>query len=209
MPRRTKIVATLGPASDDPNVLSGMIDAGLDVVRLNFSHGQHDEMRRRVASVRDIAAQQGHYVGILADLQGPKIRVASFADGAVTLRVDQDFFIDSTLDEHAGSAAGVGTAYADLQDDLNTGDILMLDDGNISLRVESIDGTRINTQVLVGGPLSDHKGINLQGGGLSAPALTEKDREDIQLAAELGRRLCRRVFRAQRRGHRNCQAIAA
>lgn len=186
MPRRTKIVATLGPASDDPNVLSGMIDAGLDVVRLNFSHGQHDEMRRRVAGVREIATQQGHYVGILADLQGPKIRVASFAGGPVTLQNDQAFFIDSALDEHAGTVEGVGTAYADLQDDLKSGDILMLDDGNISLEVESISGTRINTRVLVGGPLSDHKGINLQGGGLSAPALTDKDRADIQLAAELG-----------------------
>ncbi len=186
MRRRTKIVATLGPASDDPNVLSGMIDAGLDVVRLNFSHGQHDEMRRRIASVRETAAQQGQYVGVLADLQGPKIRVAAFADGPVKLAVGQSFFIDSALGAQAGDTNGVGTAYEDLHDDLKAGDVLMLDDGNISLEVANVEGTRINTTVLVGGPLSDHKGINLQGGGLSAPALTEKDRQDIQLAAELG-----------------------
>lgn len=185
MPRRTKILATLGPASDDPVVLSAMIDAGLDVVRLNFSHGKAEEMRHRVATVRDIAAQQGKYVGILADLQGPKIRIASFADGPVTLKVGQAFFVDASLAEYDGNSAGVGTAYKKLHEDVAVDDILMLDDGNVSLRVVGIEGTRINTEVETGSKLSDHKGINLRGGGLSAPALTDKDRADLAIAAEL------------------------
>ena len=185
MPRRTKILATLGPATDDPNTLSAMIAEGLDVVRLNFSHGHNDEMRHRVAMVRDIAAQQGRYVGVLGDLQGPKIRVARFASGKVVLREDAEFFIDSTLEEHAGSLEGVGTAYASLHEDVNVDDRLLLCDGEIALIVTAVDGTRVHTRVDVGGTLSDNKGINLQGGGLSAPALTEKDREDIRTAAEL------------------------
>ena len=185
MPRRTKIVATLGPASDDPNVLSSMVAEGLDVVRLNFSHGKPEEMRRRVATVREIAAQQGCYVGVLADLQGPKIRVASFRDGEILLREGQAFAVDATLDDEAGDDSVVGTAYEHLHRDVNVDDILLVNDGQIRLKVTSIDGSRINTEVEIGGRLSNKKGINLQGGGLSAPALTEKDKADIRLAAEL------------------------
>ncbi|MEM8982611.1 MAG: pyruvate kinase [Pseudomonadota bacterium] len=185
MPRRTKILATLGPACDDPNVLSAMIAEGLDVVRLNFSHGKHEEMRRRVATVRDIAAQQGRYVGVLADLQGPKIRIGSFRDGEITLREKQAFAIDTALDESAGDEAAVGTAYDELHQDVSADDVLLLNDGQIRLRVTGVDGTRIDTEVEIGGRLSDKKGINLAGGGLSAPALTDKDRADIRLAAEL------------------------
>ncbi len=185
MPRRTKIVATLGPASDDPNTLSAMIAEGMDVARVNFSHGKPDEIRHRVAMVRDIAAQQGRYVGVLGDLQGPKIRISRFRDGPVELKSGRDFFIDSALDSAAGTADGVSTAYPELHRDVSAGDILLLDDGHISLEVQRVDGTRIHTCVRVGGRLSERKGINLQGGGLSAPALTDKDREDVRLAAEL------------------------
>ncbi|MEL7536021.1 MAG: pyruvate kinase [Pseudomonadota bacterium] len=185
MPRRTKIVATLGPACDDPNVLSAMVAEGLDVVRLNFSHGKHEEMRRRVATVREIAAQQGRYVGVLADLQGPKIRIASFRDGEVTLREGQDFAIDATLGDDDGDETIVGTAYENLHRDVAAGDMLLLNDGQLRVKVASVDGTRVNTVVEIGGRLSNKKGINLQGGGLSAPALTDKDRDDIRLAAEL------------------------
>lgn len=186
MPRRTKILATLGPASDDPNILSAMIAEGLDVVRLNFSHGRPEDMRHRVSVVREIAAQQGRYVGVLADLQGPKIRIASFATGLVELKRGQSFFIDGTLGENDGSREGVGTAYTSLHEDVKAGDTLLLNDGQISLIVTAVNGPRIQTDVQIGGVLTDHKGINLQGGGLSAPALTDKDRSDIKLAAELG-----------------------
>lgn len=185
MPRRTKILATLGPATDDPSVLSGMIAAGLDVVRLNFSHGHPEEMRRRVSVVREIAAQQGRYIGVLADLQGPKIRIASFQDGPVDLVNGQSFCIDTSLGEHDGDKHCVGCAYETLHSDVAVGNRLLLNDGLISLIVTAIDGTRIETDVEIGGTLSDHKGINLQGGGLSAPALTDKDRDDIKLAADL------------------------
>ncbi|MEM7277828.1 MAG: pyruvate kinase [Pseudomonadota bacterium] len=185
MPRRTKILATLGPATDDPSVLSGMIAAGLDVVRLNFSHGQAEEMRRRVSVVREIAAQQGRYIGVLADLQGPKIRIASFRDGPVDLVSGHDFCIDTALGEHDGDKHCVGCAYDTLHTDVAVGNRLLLNDGLISLLVKAIDGTRIKTEIEIGGTLSDHKGINLQGGGLSAPALTDKDRDDIKLAANL------------------------
>jgi pyruvate kinase len=184
MLRRTKIIATLGPATDDPDTLREMIDAGLDVARLNFSHGDHAAQRNRIAQLRKIAAECGRFVGVIGDLQGPKIRVRRFENSRVTLTKGDQFFLDSTLGDDAGNSDGVSVAYDDLHKDIAAGNVLLLNDGQITLQVERIEGTRIHTTVVVGGVLSDHKGINRQGGGLSAPALTEKDREDICFAAE-------------------------
>lgn len=184
--RRTKIVATLGPATDDPEVLRALIVAGVDVVRVNFSHGDADDHRNRVDTVRRIAAEQGTVIGVLGDLQGPKIRISGFASGPIELDEGAVFTLDTALDEDAGNQQTVGCSYAKLPDDLAVDNVLVLDDGRILLQVTQIDGSRVVTRVLVGGELSDRKGINLRGGGLSAPAITDKDREDIRLAADLG-----------------------
>ena len=186
MLRRTKIIATLGPATDVPKTLREMINAGLDVARLNFSHGDHDAQRTRLEQLREVAADCGRFVGVIGDLQGPKIRVKRFQNSRATLSRGDDFFLDSSLGDNAGNSDGVSVAYDDLHRDVEAGDVLLLNDGQITLQVESIDGTRIHTSVVIGGVLSDHKGINRQGGGLSAPAITEKDREDIRFAAETG-----------------------
>ncbi len=186
MLRRTKIVATLGPASDDPKVLRKMIDAGLNVVRINFSHGEAEDHRRRVQTLREVARQSGRPIGVMGDLQGPKIRLKRFKEGRIELEDGQAFFLDPTLGRHDGDQDGVGVAYDDLHKDVKPNNLLLLDDGQITLKVEKIEGTRIYTKVVHGGPLSDHKGINKQGGGLSAPALTKVDKENIKLAAELG-----------------------
>lgn len=186
MRRRTKIIATLGPATDDPDVLEAMIRAGMDVARVNFSHGTPDDKRRRVSQLREVAEKVGREVGIMGDLQGPKIRVKSFADGPVQLKKGAGFYLDPALDEHDGTIDGVGIAYESLADDVESGDILLLNDGQITLEVTEVDGSRVHTKVVHGGELSNHKGINRKGGGLSAPALTEKDMQDIKLAAELG-----------------------
>ncbi|MEM7433107.1 MAG: pyruvate kinase [Pseudomonadota bacterium] len=183
--RRTKIVATLGPATDDPKVLRKMIRAGLDVARVNFSHGTPDDHRRRAAALREAAEKCGRNVGLMGDLQGPKIRVRRFRGGPVNLVEGDDFFLDTGLGEEEGSAEGVGVALDTLHEDVGAGDVLVLNDGLIILEVDHIEGTRIHTIVQTGGELSDHKGINKKGGGLSAGALTDKDREDIKLAAEL------------------------
>jgi pyruvate kinase len=185
MLRRTKIVATLGPSTDDPKRLERMIRTGLDVARVNFSHGTEEDQRSRVEALRAVAQACGRDVGVMGDLQGPKIRIRRFRDGKVTLQEGDEFFLDSTLDARAGTSEGVGVAYTDLPTDVNAGDVLLLDDGQITLSVDRIEGSRIHTRVVNGGELSDHKGINRQGGGLSAPALTEKDRADIQIAADL------------------------
>ncbi len=186
MQRRTKIVATLGPASDEPEVLVRMIEAGMTVARLNFSHGDADEHRRRAAALREAARTAGRDVGLLGDLQGPKIRVLRFADHSVALKDGARFFLDSSLGLMDGNEQGVGVALETLHEDLKAGDELLLNDGMITLRVDSIEGTRVHTTVVNGGILSDHKGINLKGGGLSARALTPADKEHIKLAAELG-----------------------
>jgi pyruvate kinase len=183
MPRRTKIVATLGPASSDPKTLARMIDAGLDVVRMNFSHGSADEHRKRVELVRALARKAGRAVGVLVDLQGPKIRIGRFKDSRITLSAGDKFVLDSecTLgDQHV-----VGLDYKKLPGDVRPGDTLLLDDGRIVLGVSSVRGSRITTVVEQGGALSNNKGINRKGGGLTAPALTEKDKQDIRIAAEL------------------------
>ena len=184
--RRTKIVATLGPATDAPDVLAELLAAGADVLRLNFSHGHADEQRERVALVRKIAADIGRNVAIMADLQGPKIRIESFQDGGVELANGQSFVLDTEMDPQGGTTERVGVAYRNLVKDVTAGDILMLDDGQIVLEVEAVRDGRVHCVVIEGGPLVDHKGLNKQGGGLSAPALTDKDRGDIELAAELG-----------------------
>jgi pyruvate kinase len=163
-----------------------MIEAGLNVVRINFSHGEADDHRRRVESLREIASQCGRQIGVMGDLQGPKIRLKRFKAGKIELEDGQSFFLDSSLGRRDGDQHGVGVAYDDLHKDVNPKNLLLLDDGQITLTVVKIEGTRIHTKVVYGGALSDHKGINKQGGGLSAPALTNLDKENIKLAAELG-----------------------
>ncbi|MFN7086833.1 MAG: pyruvate kinase [Burkholderiales bacterium] len=183
MLRRTKIVATLGPASSDPGVLARMIDAGLDVVRVNFSHGSEAEHRKLVERVRELARKAGRAVGVLVDLQGPKIRIGRFKDGKVTLAAGAKFVLDAECelgDEHC-----VGLDYVNLPRDVRPGDTLLLDDGRIVLGVSSVRGARITCVVEQGGTLSNNKGINRRGGGLTAPALTKKDVQDIKTAAEL------------------------
>ena len=183
MIRRTKVVATLGPASSDAKTLTRMIDAGLDVVRINFSHGTPDEHRARVNLVRQLARKAGRAVGVLVDLQGPKIRVGRFKDGKINLEPGAKFVLDAEC--KLGDQNVVGLDYKNLPNDVRPGDTLLLDDGRIVLGVTSVRGPKIFTVVEQGGPLSNSKGINRKGGGLTAPALTEKDKQDIKLAAEL------------------------
>ncbi|MEA3291023.1 MAG: pyruvate kinase, partial [Pseudomonadota bacterium] len=184
--RRTKIVATLGPATDDDEVLEGLIREGADVVRINFSHGAPDDHFRRVKQLRRVAEQLNLSVGVLGDLQGPKIRIESFADGPITLEEGDRFVLDTALAGDAGTSERVGVTYKNLTRDVRRGDTLLLDDGALALWIEEVAGHEITTRVVVGGELSDSKGVNRQGGGLSAAALTEKDREDIRLAVKLG-----------------------
>ncbi|MRD72253.1 pyruvate kinase [Rhodocyclus tenuis] len=183
MPRHTKIVATLGPASSDADVLEQMILAGVDVVRLNFSHGKASDHVARAEAVRAVAARAGRPIGILADLQGPKIRVGKFAGGRVTLEPGQAFILDARCE--LGDNTRAGLDYKDLPRDVSPGSVLLLDDGRITLNVVRVVGPEIHTVVQHGGDLSDNKGINRQGGGLSAPALTPKDMDDIRTAAAL------------------------
>jgi pyruvate kinase len=184
MLRRTKIVATVGPATDDVAVLTGMMRAGMDVARLNASHGTIDDRRRRLTMLREAADQSKKCVGYLLDLGGPKIRIESFRDKRVLLEEGRAFTLDTALDPKAGTAEEVGCAYKDLPKDVSAGDTLLLADGQIVLGVEKVAGTRIETRVRVGGELSDRKGLNRQGGGISAPALSDRDREDIRFGAE-------------------------
>ena len=172
MLKRTKIVATLGPATDKPKVLEAMINAGVDVARINFSHGTEEEQRRRTQMLREAARACGREIGIMGDLQGPKIRIRRFRDGAVMLEPGAAFFLDSAFDGDSGDINGVSVAYDDLHKDVAEGDMLLLNDGQITLQVQRVEGTRIHTVVEFGGELSDRKGINRQGGGLSAAALT-------------------------------------
>ena len=179
--RATKIVATLGPASSDPALLEQMIAAGVNVVRLNFSHGKAQDHIDRAMAVRAAAQRAGREVAIMADLQGPKIRVGRFAEGAVQLLNGADFVLDAWRTE-PGDVAGVGLDYKELPRDVRAGDMLLLNDGLIVLRVEAVRGEAVHTRVVTGGELSNNKGINKQGGGLTAPALTAKDMEDIRTA---------------------------
>jgi pyruvate kinase len=165
--------------------MDAMIQAGVDVVRVNFSHGSHEEHLRRAENVRNRARAHGRQVGVLADLQGPKIRIARFSDDPVVLQEGARFVLDASLADDAGNQERVGLTYKALTDDVKRGDTLLLDDGAVVLWVEEVTGSEIETRVVVGGTLSNNKGINLQGGGLSAQALTEKDRADIRVAAEM------------------------
>ncbi|TRZ63984.1 MAG: pyruvate kinase [Rhodocyclaceae bacterium] len=182
--RNTKIVATLGPASSDEAVLRRMVLAGVDVVRLNFSHGTADDHRARVALLRAITRDSGRTVGIMADLQGPKIRVGKFEHGKVELAAGDTFILDVTC--KLGNQERVGLDYPELIDDIDVGAVLLLDDGRIVLDVTELQSQSVITTVRTGGTLSNNKGINRQGGGLTAPALTSKDRLDIRTAAEIG-----------------------
>ena len=179
--RATKIVATLGPASSDPALLEAMIRAGVNVVRLNFSHGKAQDHIDRAATVRAAAQRAGREVAIMADLQGPKIRVGKFAEGKVQLESGAKFVLDASRTE-LGDIKGVGLDYKELPRDVKAGDLLLLNDGLIVLTVDAVRGEEVHTTVKVGGELSNNKGINKKGGGLTAPALTAKDMEDIRTA---------------------------
>lgn len=186
MTRRTKIVATLGPATDPTAIMDDIIRAGVDVVRLNLSHDSHARHRERANRIRERALAAGHEVALLLDLQGPKIRIGQFTDGKIELNPGDAFAIDLACDITQGNQTQVGTNYTQLSDDVQAGDTLLLDDGAIELKVALVANGRIDCTVVVGGALSNNKGINKKGGGLSAPALTDKDKEDIRFAAELG-----------------------
>jgi pyruvate kinase len=183
--RRTKIVATLGPASSSPDIIEKLILAGMDVARLNFSHGEAADHRKRVELVRELAAKHGRHVAAMGDLQGPKIRIARFKAGKVVLAAGQPFTLSNEHPSDEGDESIVGIDYPSLVQDCHPGDELLLDDGRVVLMVESVDEHAVHTVVTVGGPLSNNKGINRRGGGISAASLTDKDREDILLAAEL------------------------
>lgn len=183
MQRSTKIVATLGPASTDREVLRRVLAAGVDVVRMNFSHGTADDHLARAEAVRALGRELGITVGIMCDLQGPKIRIGKFENGRITLENGAQFILDAACS--LGNAERVGLDYRELPGDVRPNDVLLLDDGRIVLDVDHVAGSEIHTVVRHGGDLSNNKGINRQGGGLSAPALTSKDMEDIRTAARM------------------------
>ncbi len=184
--RRTKILATLGPATDPPGVLEALFKAGVNVVRLNFSHGDPSGQARRAAEVRAAAQRAGTEIGILADLPGPKIRIERFAEGKVSLKAGDRFDLVASTDAPPGDARQIGVSYLGLPDDVAAGDVLLLDDGLMQLQVTEVQGERIACVVLNDGYLSDRKGLNKQGGGLSLGALTERDKELIGIAAKIG-----------------------
>lgn len=185
MLRRTKIIATLGPSTDDPKMLDKILEAGVDVVRINMSHGSPEEHLERAERVRNRARAHGRQVGVLADLQGPKIRIERFKSKKIMLKDGETFILDARLGVNDGTEERVGISYKALPGDVKRGDTLLLDDGRIVLWVNETTDHEVNCRVVMGGELSDRKGINRQGGGLSAPALTGKDRDDIKLAAKM------------------------
>lgn len=183
--RRTKIVATLGPATASPEKIEELILAGMDVARLNFSHGTADSHREKAHLIRTLAKKHGKPIAIMGDLQGPKIRIARFRQREVTLTVGQEFILSNQHPGESGDEHIVGIDYPSLVSDCHPGDELLLDDGRIVLQVVSVSAAAVHTQVLVGGNLSNNKGINRRGGGISAESLTDKDRADILICAEL------------------------
>ncbi len=183
--RRTRIVATLGPASSSREKIAELIDAGVDLFRLNFSHGSHQAHRQNVDWIRELGADTPRPIGVLQDLQGPKIRVATFADGPIELRTGASFTL-SCGDDSPGDERRVGVTYTNLCNDVCAGDLLLLDDGRLSVKVTGLRGDNIDTCVVQGGPLSNNKGINIPGRDLSVPALSEKDVEDLNFGTELG-----------------------
>jgi len=166
MQRRTKIVATLGPATDREGVLDALVQAGVNVVRMNFSHGSPQDHIQRAEMVRTLASKHQRHIAILGDLQGPKIRISRFKDGPIHLGIGDKFILDATLDKEEGTPTAVGIDYQSLPNDCATGDLLLLDDGRVVLTVEKVEEEKIYCEVTVGGPLSNNKGINRQGGGL-------------------------------------------
>ncbi|KUP98538.1 pyruvate kinase [Thermobifida cellulosilytica] len=184
MTRRAKIVATLGPATSSPETLRRLVDAGLDVARLNLSHGTHADHSANYANVRAAAEASGRSVGILADLQGPKIRLGTFADGPVTLNPGDEFTI--TVDDVPGDRHRVSTTYKGLPGDVRPGDRVLIDDGRVVLECVKSSSTDVHTRVIIGGQVSDHKGLNLPGVAVAVPALTEKDERDLRWALEQG-----------------------
>jgi pyruvate kinase len=182
--RRAKIVCTLGPATSSPERLSELIAAGMDVARFNLSHGSHEQHKEIYDRVRAAAAEQGRGVGVLADLQGPKIRVGRFADGPVRLGFGDVFTI--TTEDVPGDREQVSTTYEGLPGDVKAGDKILVDDGRLVLEAIEVDGPRVRTRVVVGGMISDNKGLNLPGVAVSAPALTEKDEADLRWALRTG-----------------------
>jgi pyruvate kinase len=217
--RRTRILATLGPATDPPGMLDALLRAGVDVVRLNFSHGDPSAQVARAQAVREAAERVGAEVGILADLPGPKLRIERFAAGKVQLRAGERFDLVASADAPPGDERQVGISYLGLPRDVREGDTLLLDDGMVQLRVERVERERIVTTVLHDGVLSDRKGLNRLGGGLSLGALTDRDRELIGVAAQLGAdfiavSFCRNAAdmeeaRAIARGHGSDAALCA
>lgn len=186
MLRRTKILATLGPATDTVERIEAILKAGTNVVRMNFSHGTAEDHINRANKVRQAAKNLGKYVAILGDLQGPKIRVSKFVNGSIILGMGDHFILDADMGRDEGNQQAVGIDYKALPRDVKSGDLLLLDDGRIQLRVTKVEGNKVHTEVTVCGKLSNNKGINRLGGGLSAEALTEKDKEDIKVAAKIG-----------------------
>ncbi len=185
MLRRTKILATLGPSTDDPKVLDKVIEAGIDVARINFAHGAAEEHLSRAEKVRSRSRAHGHQVGVLAELQGPKIRIERFRDGPVELVEGEQFIFDAALDKGKGDQHRVGISYKKLINDVKRGDTLLVDDGRLTFWVDHVEEEEVVCRIVVGGRLSDRKGINLLGGGLSAAPLSKKDKNDIKVAAEM------------------------
>ncbi|MEV0264517.1 pyruvate kinase [Streptomyces sp. NPDC050617] len=182
--RRSKIVCTLGPAADSYDQLKALIEAGMNVARFNFSHGTQSDHEERYHRVRKAAEESGRAVGVLADLQGPKIRLETFADGPVELERGDEFTI--TTEDVPGDKTICGTTYKGLPGDVSKGDQVLINDGNVELRVTEVDGPRVKTIVIEGGVISDHKGINLPGAAVNVPALAEKDVEDLRFALRMG-----------------------
>ena len=184
--RRTKIIATMGPATDKRDMLENMVQTGVDLFRINYSHQTHLEHRERARVLKEISAREGLEIGLIADLQGPKIRLRRFHNGVVLLQEGDEFTLDPSLPESAGNKTQVGVTYRALAQDVNPGDTLLIDDGRIVLEVVNLVKTQVQCKVVTGGKLSDNKGINLKGGGLSAGALTRKDRKDLLHGVEIG-----------------------
>lgn len=184
--RRTKIIATLGPATDAPEALRALIEAGAEILRINLSHGTHKEQALRAAQVRDVALSLNKEVAILADLRGPKIRIERFMNGSVELETGDEFTLDASAEPPPGNQSRVGVTYKGLADDVSTGNLLLLDDGLLTMRVVEVKAKKIICKVETGGVLRDRKGINVEGGGLSLPGIAEHDIEDIPRAAAMG-----------------------
>src|SRR5947209_2865328 len=184
MPRRAKIVCTLGPATSSLEQVTALVEAGMDVARLNFSHGKHEDHERSYRLVREATDKVGRAVAILADLQGPKIRLGTFADGPVVWETGS--WVCITVEDVEGTADRVSTTYKDLSNDVRVGDRLLIDDGKLALTVVDVVGPDVFCLVLEGGPVSNNKGLSLPGVAVSVPALSEKDADDLRFALSLG-----------------------